>query len=379
MGRLSLVLADRDKDYLAKFEKFLMINYPQRFELFSFSSFNKLSEFLNIPDKRDILLINSNLYNKELQMKDIEAVVFLSGDNAEHTPEGFETINKYRHAEMLITDVLRIYAARSPRAYAVSGNANTRFVGVYSPAGGTGKSCIAAGCSILCARSGLKTFYLNLEEVPSTSLFFYSEAEQSFSNVIYHLKGKGKNLCLKLEGAKCRDMKTGVHFFSPPDSILEMDELSDQDVVLLLNELKASATYDTIFIDMSCGLNQRNAAILNLVDVIILIFVPGDISIIKMKELKAGFNMLEHKYGMKLANRTVTILNRQNKKGSDSSKTAFSNNSPVIEIGEYISQETSGHASNLTENVAFLSTLNKLLECVLPQGVPAHNGGEFNA
>lgn len=385
MGRLSLVIADNDMDYLTKFEKFLMVNYPQRFDIFSFSSPGKLLDFLSSPDKRDILLINSKMYKKELQLKNIESLILLSDDSAELIPEGFETINKYQHAERLVTDILRLYAARSLKACTVSGHGShgsTRVVCIYSSAGGTGKTSIAAGCSILCAGRGLKTFYLNLEDVPSTSLFFFGETEQNFSNVIYHLKGKGNNLGLKLEGAKCCDSRTGVHFFAPPDSILEMEELSDHNVVRLVNELKASAMYDAVFIDMPCGLNKRNAAILSCADIIVLVLVPGDTSMIKMNELKAGFDMLEHKYEVGLEGRIITILNKNDKRAGNIGAAVFNGSKPVIEIGDCVLQGANDHAAGLVENMDFLSSLNKLLECVLPHGAaaaPAYGGGEFIA
>lgn len=371
MGRLSLVIADCDMDYLSKFEKFLMINYPQRFDIFSFSSPGKLWDFMGSSNKKDILLINSKMYKNELCLKNVEAIMLLSGDSAEPAPEGLETIYKYQHAERLVTDILRFYAARSMNAGLMPGQGNTRIVCIYSPAGGVGKSSIAAGCSILSARKGLKTFYLNMEDVPTTSLFFSGESIQNFSNVIYHLKGKGNNLGLKLEGAKCCDPRTGVHFFAHPDSILEMSELSDHDVVRLVSEFKAGITYDIVFIDMPCGLNQRNAAILGCADLILMVLVPGDIAAVKMNELKAGLELLEHKYGAELAGRTITVLNRSNKKAGTIGNTGFANGRAVIEIGECISQGIDGHAAGLIENVAFLSGLNKLLEHVLPRDAAA--------
>lgn len=382
MGRLSLVIADSDRDYLTKFEKFLMVNYPQRFDIFSFSSPDKLSDFLNSPDKKDILLINTKLYEKELQLKNTEIVILLSDDGAEPIHEGFNTINKYQHGERLVADILRLYTASSLKDCTMSGHGNTRVVSVYSPAGGAGKTSIAAGCSILCARRGLKTFYLNFENIPSTGLFFHGETGQSFSNVIYHLKGKGNNLGLKLEGAKCCDSKTGVHFFTSPDSILEMEELSDHDVVRLVNEFKTSANYDIIFIDMPCGLDRRNAALLGCVDMILLVLVPGEIATVKMNELKAGFDRLEHRCGVDLEGKTVTILNRYNKKVGYNSHAVFTCSKPVIEIGECASQVADGHAVDLVENVAFLSNLNMVLECILPQNATAasaYGGGEFIA
>lgn len=367
MGRLSLVIVDLDRDYLSKLERFLMVNYPQRFDIFSFSSHGKLSEFLSSPEKRDILLINSILFKRELNLKNIEAVILLKGDGLETVPEGIEAVNKYQHAEVLVTDILRLYAARSRKGATVQGRSITRAACVHSPAGGAGKSSIAAGYSILCARKGLKAFYLNLENIPSTNMFFHGESSQSFSNVIYHLKGKNGSLGLKLEGAKCCDPETGVYFFAPPENVLDMEELTADDISRLITELKASGLYDMVFIDMPSGLNQRNIAIFRTSDAILMIHTAQDKSIVKMKALQNGFEMLERKHGGGLSDKRVNVINLYG-------RTCFNNelksclNDPDIEIPEFTQKAGAGSQSGLVRDVAFLSSLGRLLEITLPQG-----------
>jgi len=379
LRRLSFVIADSDIDYLNKFEKFLMVNYTQWFDIFSFSSPGKLTDFLSSSDKKEILLINSKIYKKELHLKNIETVMLLSDGSAEPTADGLETLFKYQHAEKLVTDILRLYASRSLKAHMVSGQSSTQVVCVFSPSGGAGKTSIAAGCSILCSRKGLRTFYLNMEDNPSTSLFFHNESEQSVSNVIYHLKGKGNNLGLKLEGAKSCDPKSGVCFFSPPDSMLELEELTGADATLLVNELKASSIYDVVFIDMSCGLNKRNTALLGCADSILMVLVPDDISNKKMKELGAAFELSKHKYGSQMTDQMITILNRYDERINSIGTSVHTDNRLTVEIGECKVQRGISHAEDLVENLAFLSSLNRLLEVVLSKGAttaPAAGGGE---
>lgn len=380
MGRLSLVIADLDRDYLSKLERFLMVNYPQRFDIFSFSSHGKLAEFLNSPEKRDILLINSILFKRELNLKNVEAVILLKGDDLETIPEGTEAVNKYQHAEVLVTDILRLYAARSRKGVTVQGRSITRAVCVHSPAGGTGKSSIAAGCSILCVRKGLKAFYLNLEDIPSTSMFFHGESSQSLSNVIYHLKGKSGSLGLKLEGAKCCDPDTGTYFFAPPESVLEMEELTADDVSRLIAELKASGLYDVVFIDMSSGLGQRNAAILRNCDTILMLHAARDGNTVKTRALQNGLELLEHKFGSSLKEKLVTVVNLYGKKAFNSEIKSYLNN-PDVEIPEFTQKAGPGSQMELVRDIAFLSSLSKLLEVTLPhaeEGVHVSAGGGFS-
>ena len=381
MGRLSLVMADGDRDYLARFERFLIVNYPQRFEVFSFSSSDALLDFLNSHEKKDILLINRKLYRKELRFIGVDSVIFLSGDSSEAVPEGFDVIEKYQHAEKIVAEILRLYISGCAKDCHVSGSNHTHLVCTYSPAGGTGTSSIAAGCSILSAGRGLKTFYLNLENVPSTGRYFNGETEQSFSNVIYYLKGKGHNVGLKLESAKCCDPKNGVYFYAPPASVLDMSELTEQDIAHMLDEFKKGAIYDVVFIDLPSGLNTHNTAVLCHSDAIILVLGQGESTTLKMNQMKAGIELLEQKHGIEITGKITPVINKWNK-GDLWSAAAFFYGTPAMAIEKYSVMGSDRLDQHLDENLAFLSEVNKLLEQILPKGAAnstAYNGGEFIA
>lgn len=388
LGRLSLVMADGDRDYLARFERFLIVNYPQRFEVFSFSSSDTLLDFLNNHDKKDILLINRKIYRKELRFIGVDSVtgansvIFLSGDGGEVVPEGFDVIDKYQHAEKIVAEILRLYSSGCAKDCHVSGSNHTHLVCIYSPAGGTGTSSIAAGCSILSAGRGLKTFYLNLENVPSTGRYFNGETEQSFSNVIYYLKGKGHNLGLKLESAKCCDSKNGVYFYAPPASVLDMSELTEQDIVHMLDEFKKGAIYDAVFIDLPSGLNPHNTAVLGHSDAIILVLGQGESTTLKMNQVKAGIELLEQKHGIEILGKITPVINKWNKGDLWNDAAAYFCGTPARTIEKYSVMGSDCLDQRLDENRTFLFEVNELLEQILPKGAAnstAYNGGEFIA
>lgn len=388
MGRISLVMADGNRDYITRFERFLIVNYPQRFEVFSFSSSDMLLDFLNNHDKKDILLINRKIYAKELKLMGADgvtranSVIFLSGDGGAAVPEGFHVIDKYQHAEKIIAEILRIYSSGCANDCSVSGGNYTQLVCFCSPAGGTGTSGIAAGCSILSAGRGLKTFYLNLENVPSTGRYFHGDSEQSFSNVIYHLKGKSDNLGLKLESAKCCDPKTGVYFYAPPASILDMNELTEQDVVRMLDEFKKGSVYDAVFIDLPSGLNPCNSAVLGHADAVIMVLEQGDRTMAKMNQMKAGFELLRQKYGMEMTRKIIPVINKWNKGDVWNDIAACFDGMPVMTIEEYSARESGGLGQSTEENLTFLSGVNKLLEQIFPKrcvDFTVYGGGEFIA
>lgn len=395
MGRMSVIIADNDIEYLENFEKFLLVNYPQRFELFTFSSVDKLTDFLIHTQGIDILIISSQIYRKGMSTAKAELSLLLSEDShVEASRAGMlspkhgrqsangcgesaevstvlETIYKYQHMDKLVAEILRLYSEKSLKNVSITGQGATRVVGVYSPSGGVGSSSIAAGCSILCAGRGMRSFYLNMEAIPSTDLFFNGDCTRTFSNVIFHLKGKGDNLQLKLEGTKCVDTKSGVHYFKPPENILELNELTDSEIDALVGGLKSSAVYDYIFIDMSSGLNLFNSAILRLADVILLVIDQDCRTMLKLEKFMEGLNLLERKSGIGMPDRIIPILNRFDGKCEAFKQIIHLKGCrPMIALGDCFCPEAAdvGITSNdgivtaLVENKTFLTGLNSILE-----------------
>jgi len=389
LGKLSLIIADNDVEYLANFEKFLLANYPQHFKLFSFSSSEKLYEFLAQPQSIDLLLVSSRIYEDDDRFSNIGLILLLTEDgpagarkSGKLSADNVISIGKYQQMDRLVAEIIRSYSEKGKRSCSISAHGNTRIIAVCSPSGGAGTSSIAAGCSILCAGRGVRSFYLNLEGIPSTEQFFNSDSTQSFSNVIYHLKGRGANLQLKLEGAKCIDTKTGVCYFKPPENIRELNELTDQDVDCLLTELRKSAVYQYIFVDMSSGLNCLNTMVLRHSDIILLVLAPDMRNMLKYKEFKAGLDIVEHIYETNLSGRILPVINRSDDKaGSVNNLIRYAGYRAPVQI-EDCSRLNEFEQSTLIENKAFLTGLHDILENPEFYSAPgeiARSGGEHIA
>lgn len=383
MGRLSLVLADQDIEYLTNFEKYLMINYPQRFDIYSFSSVELLNEFLVSRQRKDILLIHSQLYNKATKADHADTVLLLSDDCFQPVGEEFVSINKYQHMDKLISEILRHYTLKSIKECTINGHGETRIISVLSPCGGSGKSSIAAGCSVLNAENGNKTFYLNLEDTASTNQFFHNDSNQSISNVIFHLKGKGINLSLKMEGCKCIDTKSQVHYFKPPENMMEMNELASFEVDRILDEFKKNKMYHTVFVDMSSSINSRNAAVLKHSDLILLILTPESSSNSKYSEFKKGLELLEDKWGLKILDRIIPILNKVKEK-TDWIKTTppYNELNLINEIKECTISTMKNAQFNPIEDITFLNELSGIIKQVISEpacSVSVNTGGEYIA
>lgn len=383
MGRLSLVIADYDAEYLQNFEKYLITYQPKRFELTAFSAVDPLNDYLGELHKIDILLVSSKMYKEIIKTGNPEIVLILS-DNESVAQAGPEAVNKYQHMDRLISEVIRLYTIRSKKDCPISGNEGTRIISVVSPAGGTGKSSIAAGCSILCAGRGMRPFYLNLEDIPSTGMFFHGDSKQSFSNVIYQLKGNSPNLWLKLEAARCIDSRTGVHFFKPAENILDMNELSEQEISRLLFEFRKSSAYSAVFIDLSSGLNERISTVLKYSDVILLVLTQDFRLENNIEKFSKGLGLFEQRLSANLTSKILPVMNFSRKQKNDSN---FLGYKPIAEIADHCAPSNSNSFTRPVENAAFLADLNKVVNYVMPgknaaalaDGAALWNGGEYIA
>jgi MinD-like ATPase involved in chromosome partitioning or flagellar assembly len=171
---------------------------------------------------------------------------------------------------------------------------------------------------------------------------------------------------LKLEGAKSVDPGSGVHYFLPPDSILEMEELDVDGLNSLLRNMRSAAQYDVVFIDMPSGLGMKNITILETCDIIIQVSLPDAASRLKSNAISAGLGILEKKHSVDLTGKTISVLNRFSEAkycGNEECNTRNEFN-VVIEECEKLKSITS--ASQLLDtDTVFASGINSLLDRVL--------------
>jgi cellulose biosynthesis protein BcsQ len=373
MGRLSLVIADHDAEYIRNLEKYIMINYPKRFEILSFSAADSLCAYLKKQPQTDILLVNCKMIDESIKAYNHGVVMVLTEHESEAEVHDYESVKKFQHIDNLVSEIVRLYTSRSNRNCRISGNKHTRIVSIISPSGGTGKSCIAAGCSIISAGRGFKAFYLNFESIPSTEAFFNGDSMQNFSKVIYHLKGSN-NLWLRLEAAKCIDIKTDVHYFKPPENISEMDELDDQDMMRLISEFKSSGVYDYAFIDMSAGLDRKNSSILRCSDIIVLVLTDDAIMQTKVKEFQKSLELLENKWKEDIHGKILSVCNFAGRHENHSVVCCYE---PIAMI-PYCPIPKNNYCA-LVNNVSFISSVNHIVDYIVSsksaRGISISGGG----
>lgn len=314
MPKINMVIADSDKHYVESLIRFLSENYSSKIRLNYFTDGIYLYDYLeNGGQKADILLVGSSLLNPSHDLPNAGLVAVLSSGSVETDDTDYAIVNKYQTGDKLLNAVFNLYAERFPNEIHVTyGDKQTKAIAVFSPVGGVGKSTIAVALAAALAGKGKKVFYLNLENIQSTPAFFECINQQTFTDILYFLKDKHKALGLKIEGVKQVDAATGVHYFNPPESIWDIEEVKPEEFRHLLNQIRDTNKYDVVIVDMSSQLNCSSISIMDTCNEIIVVMNPGFASRIKIEALIKELKIVENRAQVNILGKCTPILNKCN-------------------------------------------------------------------
>ena len=312
MSKLNIVIADSDEAYVDGLIKYLADKNSHKFQTSYFTNQNYLEAYLLKTDKLvDILLVSPELYNDSLPLQRINTVILLSTGRLNEGYEEYSVINKYQTGDKLVSNIINIFTERNPDEVHIQNyDKRTKVIGVYSTEGGSGKTTVSIGAASQCVIRGLSAFYLNLEEIQSTPMFFDCKSDQNLSHIFYYLKEKSRNLNIKIEAVRMEDRDSGIHYFAPPDSAREFEEISPEEIKLLIQQLKQMNYYDVVYIDMSSSFGEKNIAILEECDEILLLQTQQMIAKIKINSLIKELSNIKVKDDCSLADKVSIILNK---------------------------------------------------------------------
>ena len=291
MAKINIVLADSDELYLNKLTDYFM-EKTNMFVVSSFTSKESLSKYISDrQNKIDIIVFTEDLADGAIGAADIPAKVFLSGGTFSSIT-GYETVNKYQKAEKLVNAILMIYAEKTGRVEAVTtGDKLTKVIGVYSPVGGCGKTTLALTLAIHLAGSGKRVFYLNYEIINSTAEFLNTAPSGNLSDVLLSVKTKGANVGLTIVANKYSDRMTKISFINPPESALEVNELTISEQSRLIRELDSLGEFDVVVVDFDSGFTLSKIELLDACSVILMPFTSDTMSLRKIRLMMSELRM----------------------------------------------------------------------------------------
>jgi cellulose biosynthesis protein BcsQ len=365
LTKLNLVISDLDESYARGLLEYISSYHSAAFTVSCFTKLESFTKYLELRPAVDAMLISPEFYGLSNEFPNIKLKVVLSPGVLNREYPGFQVLNKYCTGEKLLGDILHLYSKLNPNEQRVSACLKcTSLIGIYSPAGGTGKTTIASALAMKCNEIGLNSFYLNLESIQSTGVFFNSKAKRNLSYVFLYLKEKCKNLSFKMEGIKDCDNGSGVHYFNPPESPLEYEELNSDELEQLLQGIKEMGCYNYVFIDMSSSFDRKNYRIIDMCDRIVLVCLLESIAIHKNNILYNELVKLSNSEKDSITEKIVTVINRYkdiNRENTESF-TGWTHN--AIRIPEFSRSLINGDGRLVIDDEGFRSAISRLMEVI---------------
>lgn len=279
MEKIYIIIAEKDSFYLSQLANYILKS-PQPFEVFTFSRQESLERFLRQGEERiDILLLSEEM--RSATSDNCQAVVKILLSESEREIEGYGCVKKYQKTSSLINEAMLLYGKSAGRLSRVlRGDKEACFIGVWSPAGGSGKTTLAL---LLAHQLGLlrrKVFYLNYERVDSSRSLLAPDAGISVSDLLVSTQSKETGIGLSVSSRMCTPPKLGFSYVNPPESSLEFNEVTLEEQTLLLEELEGQ--FDFIVLDFESELNSEKLELLHLCDYIAVPFAPDALGVGKL-------------------------------------------------------------------------------------------------
>lgn len=206
-------------------------------------------------------------------------------------PERRRTLYIFQRFVFFYTDILVLYLEYTARVIRRKKNSELAEVITFtSPICGCGTTSVAAAFAINCSLNNKSALYLNLETIPCTEIIFDGAGKYTFTDVVYAVKSKMSDLSMKLESFAVTD-SVRVDYFLSPVNCMDLHELNEEDIEILIDELKALGLYDFIVVDLSFTLNNTFKKVLECSDKTVFVTGDNEKDSLKLQKLQGLMNV----------------------------------------------------------------------------------------
>lgn len=286
--KIRIALLDRDKSYLTRIVSAFGTKYADKLEIYSFTDAEIALATLNSA-KIEVLLASDVFSIDFNKVPSRCAFAYLLDAPGIDMLNDQRAICKFQKADQIYKQILSVYAekASSITGFKMTGEESV-VIAFCSASGGAGSSTMAAACATRLARQEKKVLYLNMEKFGSADVFFSGQGRFDMSDIVFALKSKKTNLPLKLESCVKQDAN-GVYFYSEAKFALDMMEMTAEDTIQLISELKFTGGYDYIILDLDFSIDREMLKIYRLAQAIVWV---GDASVESNKKTERAYTAL---------------------------------------------------------------------------------------
>jgi hypothetical protein len=251
--RRQMAVCDEEQEYTRRFA-----GYANRYRdpLFTVHGYTNIQELIEDTKEHpaDIILLSGNLTKELGKEGQTGQIICLSEEEYQEEMPDYPMIYKYQSCQQILRKAYAIYAERTPAGLGTALRLrDMKRIGVFSPAGRTGKTSFALALGKELAKQR-RTLYLNMEEFSGFEILYPWGDGWTLSELIYYMK-QGKNaFACKLESMT--GQIGGLDYIPPVKSPLELRSIGREDWEKLLEALEKESRYEYVILDLSCGVES---------------------------------------------------------------------------------------------------------------------------
>lgn len=268
--KIKLAILEEDTTYLNRIVSVFNTKYSEQIEVYSFTVPEMALHTIH-ERKIDFLLADDGFEIDAEKLPQRCSFAYLVDSRDVEMLKGQYAIARFQRVDVIYKQILGIYAENNDTILTAHGaNDRCRVLMFGSPCGGMGCSTVAAACAKHFAIQGKRVLYLDLDPCGDADIFFSGEGQSGLSELIFALKRKKSNLLIKLESCVRQDA-SGVCFYSRAQNVWDVLELTVEEIVQLIEEIKLSDLYDLIILDIPFRFEKQYECLYQLLNNIILI------------------------------------------------------------------------------------------------------------
>ncbi len=313
--KLGLAILDADSNYTQRITATLSLRYGDKLQVHGFTALDPALSALE-EERIQIFLADEAFQIAPSRVPQGCGFAYLVSGSGIDALNGQKAINKFQQIDAIYRAVLDIFSDCAGNiSFHNDKDGECKLAVFSSPCGGTGTTSVAAAYAARLAEQGRRVFYLNLECFNSSDALFEGEGQLGMDDVVYAIKSKKANLTLKLESCARRDA-CGVYFFAPPRIALDFMELTDDELLGLVDALRDSGHYDVAVVDMDFSLEERALRVFRKASALVWVCDGSENADLKIHRAYKALEVLEQKDDGAYSDNICVIYNKfSNKTG----------------------------------------------------------------
>lgn len=265
MERLTVVMADPDQEYLEMLLRFVRSSeFAQTMTIKAFSNEEHLHMYLRNNSAPHIVLVEPKFLSGDDFWGTVGKVILLANSHfSKDNSERFVSVFKYQPVHQLLNQIKSLYLEQHEIVVEQASEAGkAKVLSFYSLVGGCGKTTVAINMARQLSLSGQKVLYISLESISSAPIWFGTQPNQEFSEILYYVQSNSKQVAAKIDQYKKKDTESDCYYIEPLTHIKEIEDVSSKDIHGLLEHIVSSCHYDYILLDCDSDFHDRTLAAL---------------------------------------------------------------------------------------------------------------------